>query len=222
MTRKLALLLLFAACLGCSEGPSPDSSVDNSIPTYDFGNELLIPISTDRKRFLESRNALELQSLESLAIPGKFDIYGFDINVLSTKDDYITFTPFDGPPIKIMSYGFEPQTSGTTGHLVWRGAISRSGSSDPAPVSLAILVRSIDTDGNIRLPDPNREVTRALYDRKVYTVLEDSVNRLSERIVYSLPGNEIYVPDTNTKYVITALVNQFDFAIVYEVDEADN
>jgi len=220
LIRKFIIFVLLAACSGCSDKPEPHSADGTDIMISDLSPEFFIPMASDRKRYLMDRNALGLNALEIFAKPGKFDIYDFDIDVLGTKDDTITFTPFDGPPIEIMSYGFEKRMPSSSGHLIWNGAVQMPDSSESIPVRLAILVRSIDTNGNVRLPDPNRDITRAFYDQRTYTVLEESVNRLSERIVYSLPGNEIYAPETNTKYVLTAVLNQYDFVVVYEVDEA--
>lgn len=221
--RIISILLFLAACTSNSDDTAQrtlSSFAGSDSSNISLSREFLIPMEAQKKRDLLDRHALEIRTMEYFAKPGKFDIYEFDIGVLETKDEPITITPFNGSSIEILSYGFgrDNPASGKS-VLRWRGALPVPNSTRMSRVRLTVLVRAIDTEGNIRRPDPNREITRALYDQKYVTVLADSVERLTERLVYTLVGNSIEVPESRATIVITGVPDQFDFVVVYELDE---
>jgi hypothetical protein len=73
--------------------------------SYQSEREFLKPLSAEKRSALMSRKALDLGIREYFALPGKIDVYEFDVGLLETPGQTITITPFNGPPIDIISHG---------------------------------------------------------------------------------------------------------------------
>jgi hypothetical protein len=87
------------------------------------------------------------------------------------------------------------------------------------------MTMAIDAEGNVKLPDPNREITRRQLEQENFTVIEESYLRRDEKIVYAIVSNSIYIPATKTTLMIRGLSNTYTTAedfqtiAVYELDD---
>lgn len=186
--------------------------------------EFLRQIDVQKRIALTDRYKIKMAEYEYFANPGKIGIYEFDIGVLETKGETITISPFNGPPIEFVSHGLVVNHD-RGGHAAkWKGELPIPGSKQMYPVQLVMGIRAIDADGNVRKPDPNREVTRRLLEQENYAVLRESYERRKETIVYGMLRNEIHIPETKATLVINrlgdSLLTEEDFqsVVVYEVD----
>lgn len=179
--------------------------------------EFLKPIDGEKRADLMSRRALQIQSTEYFAKPGKFDIYEFDIDVLKSSGETITITPFNGPPIEIVSNGLQQHP---VGWMVsnWSGEIKNPNSTETYPVLWTITKWSLDDFGNLQPPDPNREYVLSQMNEENAIIPEESYLRLNEKIVYAIHGT-IRLPHTQTLIAISQLSNDLDFVMMYEVDD---
>lgn len=181
--------------------------------------EFLKSIDAQKRADLISRHAYDIAVLEYFAIPGKFDIYEIDIDVLETQGETITITPFSGPPIEILSHGIE-RNPDSGGHVVrWTGEIKIPNSKQKLPLRLIMYVRSIDADGVLRLPDPNREYTPSQLSQENAVIPKESYLRRNEKLVYGFTGNSIQVPKTKARVALTNVNENLDFVVVYEIDQ---
>ena len=179
--------------------------------------ELLTPVDAQKRVDLMSRYAIEIAEWEYFAKPGTLGIYEFDIEVLDSLGR-ISITPAGSLPIEFVSHGLErnPRWGGSL--MVWHGELISGSTKRGSPVELNVAVQSVDAAGNVRLPDPNREVTLRALQEESYTVLKESYDRRNERLVYSLAGNFLTVPDRKTTYTFQLLDEQFSAVVFYEID----
>ena len=94
-------------------------------------------------------------------------------------------------------------------------------SSSTFAVKWRFRVQWIESERNIRTPDPNREITPVLLEQDIHTVLEQSYKRRNEelKLVYALgPANRIHYPPTDGQIAIHGLGNGIDQVVVYEID----
>jgi len=185
--------------------------------------EFLRPIENQKRGILIERYAYDLAILEYFAKPGTFDLYEFDIGVLETEGETITITPNNISPIEILSHGIEVnwRYGGRTAR--WRGELPIPNSARTFPVDMDLVIRAVDASGEIKPPDPNREVTRSALEGENYVVLEESKRRLSERIIYGLINSFIQVPARRTTIRLSQLgedLESFGSVLVYKVDES--
>ena len=164
-----------------------------------------------------SRYAVEIAEWEYFAKPGTLGIYEFDIEVLDSLGR-ISITPAGAEPIEFVSHGLErnPQWRGAV--MRWHGELVGESNKETSPIEWNIAVQSIDEEGNLRFPDPNREATLRVLREESYTVLKESYDRRNEKLVYSLAGNFLRVPDRKAIYSFQSLGDRLDALVVYEVD----
>ncbi len=186
--------------------------------SYQSEREFLKPLSAEKRSALMSRKALDLGIREYFALPGKIDVYEFDVSLLETPGQTITITPFNEPSIDIISHGIRPFPHAPWLGGSWSGQIVAQNSKQTYPIELSIGYWAIGPDGIIRPPDPNREITRNLLQQESYVVLEESVQRLNEKIVYAMSGT-IRLPHLRRAIQITQLGDdELEYIVVYEGD----
>lgn len=210
----VAVGALFVACSPNNDGSDRTVEIDR-ISAF-IPREFLVPIPPVEKRRLLETYAYDVGALEYFAVPGRLDLYRFDVRVLETEGGQITVTPLDDPSVELWSWGVDRSGQFSGGYAIWNGRLSS------VEISMGLGVRSIDTEGNIRMPDPNRTITRAAYDRNTYTVIEESVRRLDERIVHFLSPTFLTNSATKVSYALAPLGREsqmeFDTVVVYEID----
>ncbi len=204
-----ALILIFPVATALAQ--------ENS-DTGQANREFLKPIDAVTRNDLMSRRGLEIRSQEFFAKPGRFDVYKFDIEVLENTGETITITPFDGPPIEIVSKGIKREPETAWFHGRWSGEIKMRGTKETVPIEWGITTWSIATDGSLQAPDPNREYTLSQLDQKNAVIPQESYLRRNEKIVYAVSG-AIRFPQTRQLIRITQPTNDLEYLVFYEVDE---
>lgn len=189
--------------------------------------ELLRPTSAESKAEVARRHPISLEEHRYFAKPGRFGIFTFDIDVLQREGEIITITPFHGEQIQVLSRGLDIHegTGGRTGR--WTGELLVPNSDRTVLLQWPISIRAIDSDGNIRYPDPNREVTQQILAEygEQSVVLQESYDRLNEKIMYGLLQANIPLPHLREQLIIAPIdphfqtVEEFDTIVIYEQDK---
>lgn len=179
--------------------------------------EFLKKASNEKTTVLRSKNAFEIGKLEYFAQKDRFEIYEFDIDVLREDGQTFSISPFNGPPINIISHGITPDPN--YGWMVgtWKGEVVSQISRATYPIELGIGIWAVGDNGKLRPPDPDREATLAALQQESYVVSEESVSRLSEKLVYSISGS-IVLPDQRRQIEIVQLDDDLESLILYEID----
>ena len=179
--------------------------------------EFLRPVSSQERSRTVDRHPIEMASLEYFASEGKFGLYQFDLKVLELKGEAITITPFNGPSIDIISHGIEP--AGQEGSFVskWTGEIIAPGRRETIPVELGITTWAITSDGELRRPDPNREITLEQLEQEDRVVLQESVSRLDEQIAYAVSG-VISLPHLKRQITVMQVGDELSSVLLFEPD----
>jgi hypothetical protein len=215
---KVSVILCLLIQLSCLS-----SAVAQEVPDSNLkSRELLRPIEGWKRNFLMERHVYEMAILEYFARPGTFDLYNFDVSVLELENETITITPKNSDPIEILSHGIDVNWQYGGGTAEWRGELPIPKSKRTLPAKMHLAIRAVNRFGELRRPDPNRNVTRSAIERESYVVLRESKQRLDERIVYGLINGFIQVPVRMTTLRLSQLgedLHSFGSVLVYEVDD---
>ena len=180
--------------------------------------EFLRPIEPQKKLDLETRRGFEIAKEKYFAKPGRFEIFEFDLDVLESKGNTITFTPFEGSPIEVLSQGIARDSR--TGWFLgtWNGELKEPGLDETSSVSLTITTWGVDENGDLGAPDPNREHTLAVLRNQRGVISEESLLRVDQEQVYSIEG-ELALPGSNAVIRFRhPSSKELDYLMVYEVD----
>lgn len=204
MTLVVRLLLILLTMLGVTSFAHGQSD-----------REFLRPIEVQKGQVLTNRYALELARHECFAKPGKIGIYEFDIEVLARIGEEITITPFNGEPIDILSQGIFIRG----GIARWRG-LADTGSDRNYRLRMQMVVAAVDSDGNSRNFDRNREIARKQVEHSVFVGLAEPYLRPNEKLTYLVAPNEIQIVHLNRTLAFRRLGAEPETLVVYEVDES--
>lgn len=208
---RIALITLLSISLSnvYAQGDSPAARPDR---------EFLKSVNPQDRANLMQRRGLEILSEEYFAKPGRFEIFEFDIDVLESKNEEITFSPGWGHPIEIVSQGIKREPSNGWYFGIWTGEIEDPNSKEMREVKWFITTWALNSNDQLIPPDPNREVTRKLLESENHVVSKESVERLDEELVYAITA-KINVPPNRTHIRILQPENDLKYLMVYEVDE---
>jgi len=217
MTRS-AILLLLAVSFIDERSEAQSGSEQREQP-----RELLTLLSDEHQTYLKKLDRLEFASHEYFAKQGSIGIYSFDIGSLQAVGEIITITLDGREPIVLRSKGIERNPDWRGAHSIWHGEVLAPAGEDFIPakfrsVELRIATRSVDADGNVRMPDPNREVTLSELASGSSVVLWESYLRRDEKLVHTIAGNFIRVPGMDATLAFHMTGGSFDGDVVYEVD----
>lgn len=201
------------------------SFAQGNSPNAREATEFLRSVDPQERSHLARRHPLKLAEYEYFAKPGRIGIYHFDVDVLRKKGEAITFRPFNGPPIEVMSHGLTVNHD-RGGHIArWSGEIELPNGRGKMPLRMFLRIWAVGDDGELKMPDPNREATRQALEQGNSTVLAESYQRRNERIVYELVSSTIRVPARNTTMFFDGLVKEkaterdLNSIVVYEIDD---
>ena len=207
MIRILGLPLL--ACLAATTLAAQDN------PKREF----LRPVEAQKLDELMERHALDIRTMEFFAKPGKLALYEYDMDVLEVGGETVTITPFGGPAIELLSAGIwrDPGKNGRAAN--WRGSLPSKSSDGSYRARLNLIIRSVDSEGNLHRPDPGLQPLKAKLTNGGRSDPEHLLLPREQRLGYVFTGNSIRNPDTGSRIKFFSFRRDLDVVLVYEVDE---
>lgn len=179
--------------------------------------EFLVSLDQRERASFRSRYALEVRSEEYFSVPQRFGLYRFDVELLEKKGEIFSITIPGSETLEVISNGVERDEF--TGWFLgkWTGEIRSADSNETYPLKWTITTWSVDSEGRLGAPDPNRDYTLATLNRPEGVVTEESLLRLDEQIVHSISGNIVH-PQSRRKIRLRHPKDNPEYLMVYEID----
>ena len=156
--------------------------------------ELVRAVAESKRANVYQRNEFDIERQKFFAKRDQHRIVSIDVEQLEEKGAILTFTPFPGRPIKILSHGItrDPNIGFHTG--VFHGEVIPPGwekeDTSIFPVEWVVTTWSVDNDGNHILPARNHRRLKELMEQQgdVGVFPEEAYMRRHETLVHGVTG----------------------------------